>query len=68
MKAAELRQLSDAELQTRLDEAKSELMNLRFQNASGQLADSNRLRSLKRDVARILTVMTERAMEVENAE
>ena len=68
MKAAELRQLSASELQNRLDEAKSELMNLRFQNASGQLADSNRLGALRRDVARILTVLSERDVEVENAE
>ena len=66
MKAAELRQLSESELQNRLDEAKSELMNLRFQNASGQLADSNRLSALRRDVARILTVLSERDMEIAN--
>jgi len=66
MKAAELRQLSEPELQNRLDEAKSELMNLRFQNASGQLADSNRLSALRRDVARILTVLSERDMEAAN--
>ena len=66
MKAAELRQLSESELQNRLDEAKSELMNLRFQNASGQLADSNRLSALRRDVARILTVLSEREMEATN--
>ena len=66
MKAAELRQLSESELQNRLDEAKSELMNLRFQNASGQLADSNRLSALRRDVARILTVLSERDMEAAN--
>jgi len=66
MKAAELRQLSESELQNRLDEAKSELMNLRFQNASGQLADSNRLSALRRDVARILTVLGERDMEAAN--
>ena len=66
MKAAELRQLSEPELQNRLDEAKSELMNLRFQNASGQLADSNRLSALRRDVARILTVLSERDMEATN--
>lgn len=68
MKAAELRQLSDSELENRLDDAKSELMNLRFQSASGQLADTNRLGTLRRDIARILTVLTERHVEAESAE
>jgi len=68
MKATELRQLPDAELQARLDETKSELMNLRFQAASGQLEDTNRLHIVKRDVARIMTLMHERLLEGENAE
>jgi len=68
MKAVELRQLSDAELQARLDETKAELMNLRFQSASGQLEDNNRMRIVKRDVARVMTIMTERAMEAEHAQ
>lgn len=59
MKAAELRNLTRDELQNRLDEAKEEQFNLRFQQASGQLEDTNRLRILRRNVARILTILRE---------
>ncbi|GAB4480484.1 MAG: 50S ribosomal protein L29 [Anaerolineae bacterium] len=65
MKAKELRQLSYAELQARLDEAKEELFNLRFQREIGQLEDVTRVRLVRRDVARILTVMREKQLEAE---
>ncbi|HEC23972.1 MAG TPA: 50S ribosomal protein L29 [Chloroflexi bacterium] len=65
MKASELRELTDEELAVRLDEAKEEYFNLRFQLASGQLEDHNRLRMIRRDIARILTVMRERELEAE---
>lgn len=65
MKAAELRNLTLVELQAKLDEAKEEHMNLRFQQASGQLEDFNRLRFIRRDIARIKTVMTEKQMEAQ---
>ncbi len=67
MKASELRQLTQAELQARLDEAKEEYFNLRFQRASGQLEDFNRLHITRRNIARILTVMREKQLEGENA-
>ena len=62
MKAAELKDLSVDELQTRLGEVKEELFNLRFQNATGQLDNYKRLGELKRDVARIKTVLREREL------
>ncbi len=62
MKAAEIRDLSVDELQTRLAEVKEELFNLRFQNATGQLDNYKRLGDLRRDVARIKTVLREREL------
>ena len=59
-KAAELRELNDTELEHRLGEAKEELFNLRFQNATGQLDNVARLPQVKRDVARIETLLRER--------
>lgn len=68
VKASELRQLTQDELQTRLDEAKEEYFNLRFQRASGQLEDFNRLSIARRNIARILTVMREKQLEGKDAE
>jgi len=65
MKAAELRQLSPSELEERLDEAKEEYFNLRFQRASGQLEDFNQLRLIRRRIARIYTVMRELELEAD---
>ena len=65
-KIAELRELEDDELLNRLAESKQELFNLRFQLVTGQLDNSERLGQLRRDVARILTVLRER--EIEEAE
>lgn len=67
LKASELAQLSLAELQRRLDEAKQEYFNLRFQRATGQLEDTNRLRITRRNIARILTVMRQKQLEAEHA-
>ena len=60
--AAELRELSDEELVLRVREAKEELFNLRFQMATGQLDNNRRLRTVRRDIARIYTVMREREL------
>lgn len=60
MKAAALRALSDGELQTKLDEIYEEMMNLRFNMSIGQQRDVTRLTELKRDVARIKTILRER--------
>jgi large subunit ribosomal protein L29 len=55
-----MRELSDDELQRRLNERRQELFNLRFQSATGALENSARLRLAKREIARILTVTNER--------
>ena len=64
-KAAELRELPDEELYVRIDGAKEELFNLRFQLATGQLDNTARLRELRLDVARVMTVLRERQVEAE---
>jgi large subunit ribosomal protein L29 len=64
-KAAELRELTDEQLLERAESAKEELFNLRFQLATGQLDDSSTIKKLRHDVARIATVMRERAIEEE---
>jgi large subunit ribosomal protein L29 len=70
---AELREMVDEELLNRLAEAKQELFNLRFQHVTGQLDNYARLPDLKRDVARINTILREReiaaaeALEAEEA-
>ena len=60
--ATELRGLLDDELVTKLREAKEELFNLRFQSATGQLDNTKRLNTVKKDIARIYTVMREREL------
>ncbi len=61
-KAAEIRDLPVTEIETRLDETQEELFNLRFQNATGQLDNYKRLRQLRRDVARIKTILREKEL------
>lgn len=58
-KISKLRELSYGELQKRLDDAREELMNLRFQQATGELTDTNRLRITRRQIARLLTLLGE---------
>ena len=65
--ANELRELSDDELVTRLGEAKSEAFNLRFQHVTGQLDNTARLGELRRDVARINTLLREREIAAAEA-
>jgi large subunit ribosomal protein L29 len=57
---SELRELTDDELDHRLTESRQELFNLRFQSVTGALENSARLKLTKREIARILTVQTER--------
>jgi large subunit ribosomal protein L29 len=59
-KATELRELNDAELVQKLAEAKEEHFNLRFQSATGQLDNSARIGDIRREVARINTLLRER--------
>jgi large subunit ribosomal protein L29 len=60
--ASELRELTDEELVLRLRESKEELFNLRFQMATGQMDNNRRLRTVRRDIGRIYTVMREREL------
>ena len=62
--AAELRELTEEELVLRLKEAKEELFNLRFQMATGQLDNSARLKTVRREIARIYTVIRERELGI----
>ena len=62
--AAELRGLSRSELDTKVRELKEELFSLRFQSATGQLESHGRLRAVRKDIARIYTVLTERELGI----
>ena len=68
VKAHELDDLTDVDLESRLREAKEELFNLRFQAATGQLESHGRLRTVKKDIARIYTTMRERELGITNVE
>ena len=63
MKSVEIRALSTDEIRSQLDEAREEMMNLRFQQATGELVDFTRLKYTRRDVARMLTILKERENE-----
>lgn len=63
----EFRSMSDVELVNRMKEAREELFNLRFQVATGQLDDNRRIRTLKKDVARISTLLREREIAAAEA-
>ncbi|TES87703.1 MAG: 50S ribosomal protein L29 [Candidatus Aminicenantes bacterium] len=59
MKARELRELSDDELRRKEDELKDQLFKLKFQHALGQLENAMKLKSIKKDIARIKTILGE---------
>jgi large subunit ribosomal protein L29 len=65
--AAEFRELSEEELVTKLREAKAELFNLRVQSATGQLDNNRRLQVVRREIARIYTIMRERELGLSSA-
>ena len=67
MKAADIRKMSDAEIEEQLTESRHELMNLRFQSITGQITDTSRFRVVRRDIARLETILRERQL-VEEAE
>lgn len=67
VKAKQVHELEDTELEQKLQDAKSELFNLRFQLATGQLDNPNRIAGVKRDIARIKTVMRERELIAERS-
>jgi len=59
VKTSELRNLNSGEIETKLADAREELMKLRFQQVTGQLTDTSRLRILRREIARMETVLRE---------
>jgi large subunit ribosomal protein L29 len=61
VKTNDLRNLKPGEIEAKLSDASEELMKLRFQQVTGQLTDPSRLRTLRRDVARMQTILRERA-------
>ena len=65
--AYELDEMTNVDLETKLREAKEELFNLRFQSATGQLESHGRLRTVKKDIARIYTVVRERELGIRTA-
>ncbi|NHC15181.1 50S ribosomal protein L29 [Motilibacter deserti] len=67
-KAAELRGVEDDELLGKLREAKEELFNLRFQAATGQLDNHGRLKAVRREIARIYTILRERELGITTTE
>jgi large subunit ribosomal protein L29 len=60
---SELREMDEDELYSRLVEAKQEIFNLRFQHVTGQLDNYSRLGDLKKDIARLKTILREREIE-----
>jgi large subunit ribosomal protein L29 len=61
VKSSELRNMKPGEIEAKLTDAREELMKLRFQQVTGQLTDSSRMRILKRDIARMMTILKEQA-------
>jgi large subunit ribosomal protein L29 len=59
MKSKDIRNLSAEEIKAKIADTRHELMNLRFQQITGQLTDTSRLRILRRDVARMETILAE---------
>ncbi len=58
----EIRAMTDAEIETAIETARREMFKLRFQKATGRMADTSRARAVRRDVARLLTVRREREL------
>ena len=64
MKAKEIREMTNRELETKLDELKEELFNLRFQVATGQIENPMRLKHVRKDIARVKTILRERELSI----
>jgi large subunit ribosomal protein L29 len=62
MKAAEVRELSDEEMRGKMRELQEELFNLRFQLATGQIENVGRIRTVRRDIARLKTIQRQREL------
>ena len=65
MRASELHEMTDEELAQTLDELHQEQFNLRFQMASRQLENTSRTRQVRKDIARVMTIMRERELQAE---
>ena len=65
MKAAEIRELSVAELNEKLSDLKAELFNLRFQHAINQLENPMKLKDVKKDIARVKTILREKELSAQ---
>ena len=63
LKAAEVRSLSSEEIVKRINQAREELMNFRFQQASGELTDHSQIRQTRRTIARLTTILNQRMSE-----
>ena len=68
VRTSELRNLNSGEIETKLADAREELMKLRFQQVTGQLTDTSRLRILRREIARMQTILREQVGEQTTAE
>ena len=62
MKTADIRNMSDEEIRSRIDDTRQESMNLRFQVVTGQLTDTSRLKRVRRQIAQLETILHEREM------
>lgn len=65
MKPSEIRALSANEIEAKITELRQEAMNLRFQDVSGQLTDYTRVREVRKDIARMLTILREMELKSE---
>ena len=65
MKPSEIRALSAAQIKAKVNELREEAMNLRFQDVSGQLTDYSRVREVRRDIARLNTILREKELKNE---
>lgn len=64
MKAKEIRDMTNQELDAKLDELKEELFNLRFQVATGQIENPMRIKQVRKDIARVKTILRERELNI----
>jgi large subunit ribosomal protein L29 len=68
VKASEIRELSPDALQAKINDAREELMKMRFQQATGELTDFTRLSAVRRDIARMLTIVHQRMQAAQEGE
>ena len=68
MKSSEIRALGPEQIQSKLADSREELMKFRFQQVTGQLTDTSRLRIVRRDIARMETILREQTVELEGEE